>query len=342
MTQVLPTISRLRPMPETPAASGSCSGPFVVFDANAVRELGPLGDGEWRRLQRAWTDLGGSTGWIPHVLAELVASNVAWKSGLTRSGLRTIQRAVRRFDALAARTVLHDVDEVVYRAVYELADEEAPPSGMPDRRQGWRDVIDVFVRIREPEQIEVDRASSRLVVRFTDNGGVGGMQVEKPREFVNHAEKKIAALRKRLGHTRPITTAQMVQDVVNDILPNAWAEIGVRLGIPKETLLRAMRQEMPRVLRSPFLIRQFCENVYYHSRAFPRRKGGRRKPTVVKPNDAPDLAVTTYFTPDRHLVTDDAGLRRLLREVLQVDGLLHTWREFHRALLSGSGLQPVN
>lgn len=313
------------------------TGPFVVFDANAVRELGTLGDGEWRRLQKAWSDVGGTTGWIPHVLAELVASNVAWKSGLTRKGLRAIQRAVRRFDSMGARTVLHDVDEVVYRAVYELAEEEAPPSGMPDRRQGWRDVIDVFVRIREPEQVEVDRQPNRLVVKITDNGGDGGVQVDQPREFVDHAEKKIAALRERLGHAGAITPEQMVQDVVNDILPHAWAEIGVRLGIPKETLLRATEQDTERVLRSPFLIRQFCENVYYHFRAFPRHKGANRKPTAVSANDAPDLAVTTYFVPGRHLVTDDGGLRRLLREVVHVDGYMHTWTEFHDALLSETG-----
>lgn len=323
-----------------PQADSSATRPalperaFVVFDSNAIRSLGTLRDGQWRRCKRAWAARECTTGWVPHALAEVVGTNLARKGGLSRQSLREVQLAARRFDALAQRRVLPHVDEIVFQSIYDLADEPAPKSGIADDREGWRDVLKTFLGVRDPSQVSATDHGDRLVVRIHQSTTKSrGVEITQPREFVRHAVVKIAAMRARLGHKGPVTDAQMVQDVVADILPQAWAEVGSRLGIPKEVVIRAIRQDTERVLRSPFLIRMFCENVYYHFRAFPLRKGENARPSRVRANDAPDLALTTYLTPGRFLVTNDETLRRLLRSVLHVEGFLLTYEEFLRVIL---------
>ena len=111
---------------------------FMVFDTNAVRELGRMEDADWTWFDRAWRERGYQTAWIPHVACEIVASNVARSSDLTKDDLHEVQRAARRFNELACGAVLHDVDEVVYRSIYTLAKMDAPPSTFDDRRADWR------------------------------------------------------------------------------------------------------------------------------------------------------------------------------------------------------------
>lgn len=314
----------------------------MVFDTNAIRKLGRLSDGEWRRIQRAWRKTGCRTGWIPHVLCEVVASNVARKHGLTKIGLREVQRAVRRYDALCERTVLHDVDEVVFRCIYELAEAEPPPSGLTDHRAGWREVIDLFVRIKDPHQVRAREEEERLVVDLEGNDdNPPGMTVCQPREFVAHAEAKREAMRERLAHKWAVTREQMMQEVVAD-LPYCWAETAKRLNIPKEVVLRADAREADVILRSPFMIRTFCENTYHHQRAFPRYKGENRKRSSIEENDAPDLAVTTYFLPGHVLVTDDGGLRALLADVLHTERFVLKFSEFVEAVARAGGDSEVS
>ena len=290
-----------------------------VLDTNAVRSLGELSDGEWRVVREAWTTRGCTTAWVPHVLGELLATNLARKEALDNAGLRAVQLAVRRMDALARGLIWDTPEDLIRRSIYALAEEPVPASTTP--RVQWREAIGLFLNAKSPQQIATTRTDTAVRAIIKDASLREGIEVVSPLGFENHVRKKVAAMASRLGHSGPVARSQLIEDVIGDV-PKVLAAMGSSLRVPAAVLRRAL-DARGLLLGAPFGYRVLSETVYYHHRA-------TRRKAKIRQNDAADLAVATYLACAGVLVTDDGDLARLLRDVVRSRAAIcsfHDWCE---------------
>jgi hypothetical protein len=127
-----------------------------VFDTNAARALGRVPEDRWVAVRTAWKRHGLTTAWNPHILGELMASNLARKTGLDAPSIREIQTSVSRMNDLAEGKIEPSDSDLIRQALFDLAGEAAPPPGTPT--ETWRTAIELFLGISRPEQVACSRS----------------------------------------------------------------------------------------------------------------------------------------------------------------------------------------
>ncbi|MCK6460204.1 MAG: hypothetical protein L6Q95_09970 [Planctomycetes bacterium] len=137
-----------------------------VFDTSAARTLGCVPENRWVAMRAVWKRHGLTTAWPPHLLGELMASNLARKGGLDVPAIREVQKAVSRMDDLATGQIEPADDDLIRQSLFDLAGESPPPPNTPTAT--WRRAIGLFLEVERPEQVEASRLADRLQVVTRD------------------------------------------------------------------------------------------------------------------------------------------------------------------------------
>lgn len=293
----------------------------LIFDTNAVRELGHLPDDTWADCLAWFKNEDLKTAWIPWVLAELIGSNIG-HDDFGDAHLKLVQRSASRFDDLAERKILPDLDDIFVEAVYRLADLTPPSPRTSGKVRNVRRALDFFLTLTNAEQVTTE-ADGNLVVRLTAPSGGRGWLNTLPRNFPKLAAANIAAMAERIGSAKAAERDEIKLAI--DRYSRWVAHTAARLKIPTDVLESAWSKAGQHgFLNSPCSIGLY--EAWYYALRVSRRK------SRIKTNDGIDLHVAGYLTISSCIVTDDGDLRRLIAGVIDDQRRLVRFADFVRSI----------
>jgi len=289
-----------------------------VFDTNAVRALASLEIGEWTGIYESCKVQGLVAGWIPWVIVEITGTNLR-RRALDNEGLRELIVAANRYDQLCEGQILPSPYALMWTAIHELADMEAPPFPS-DSGTSWLRRLDLFISLKSTEQVEAEMDGDRdVIIKYSDLEHGWGIVI--PENFEEYAAKKIESLKKNPAYHASADRHNLAWEYFSD-----WFVYTLRaLGVPREVRQAVVdkdRATIDHILKSPFQA-GLIEGWYIAERALGLA-------SAVEENDGVDIAIASYLPVSALLITNDRRLGHMARGMVHKaeQGRIKTFRDF--------------
>lgn len=289
---------------------------FCLLDTNAIRELGRYQN--WDQLQLAWKKNSLTTAWVPSTLVEITGTNLIGEK-LTKSLLSHLALSARRLDTLACGCILEDVDQMLWRDIYRIAGQQAPPCPIPKNTRTVRDMLDRFLQLHDPSQIAINRIPDgyRVQYRFGDED-VWDQLISDA--FKTHFAEPLV---KQWKSEMRLGSNPSPQDLIEEMLKftDHWLQDVVRrLGIPDD-IVNLARERSPKLIQT-----SWCAGIVEGSYLLGKACGV--DPVPVKENDCRDNILGAYLAEAKYIVTNDRRFSERLKKMLQIPGRIITFQDF--------------